>query len=377
MKVQLSKTLLALSVAVYLVGCTSIDKPADVDSPPSAAIPAQLPNFEVSPKDVAAADVILPDVLPDVVPDVVSDTGTEGAKKLVETSPGVEETSTKEEIAQTPIVDSKTMTKSVAELVPTPNPVISLCNEIGSKLGSVSINECLNQQLIHSSYSAENRSLAFKDFPPLSGRAPLGRVLVIGGIHGDEFSSVSMLFRWMGKLDQFHSGMFHWRFVPSSNPDGLLKRKSQRQNVNGVDLNRNFPTADWENLALSFWVKESLRNPRRYPGPNSASEPETQWLVNQIDVFKPDVIISMHAPYHLVDYDGPPKAPDNLGSLYLKKLGVFPGSLGNYAGVDLNMPIVTVELQSAGIMPSTGEIDQMWRDLIGWLRGQLSTSQSD
>ena len=85
----------------------------------------------------------------------------------------------------------------------------------------------------------------------------------------------------------------------------------------------------------------------------------------------------MHAPYHLVDYDGPPKAPNSLGSLYLRKLGVFPGSLGNYAGIDLEMPIVTVELESAGIMPSNKEINKIWRDLIGWLQSQLSGAHAD
>ena len=69
-----------------------------------------------------------------------------------------------------------------------------LCEEIGSKLGSVSIDDCLQQQLIHSDLSLEGRSLAYRDFPPLAGKSPLGRVLVIGGIHGDEFSSVSILF---------------------------------------------------------------------------------------------------------------------------------------------------------------------------------------
>jgi len=31
---------------------------------------------------------------------------------------------------------------------------------------------------------------------------------------------------------------------------------------------------------------------------------------------------------------------------------VFPGSLGNYGGVDLGIPVVTVELSYAGIMPT-------------------------
>ena len=252
-----------------------------------------------------------------------------------------------------------------------------LCEEIGSKLGSVSIDDCLQQQLIHSDLSLEGRSLAYRDFPPLAGKSPLGRVLVIGGIHGDEFSSVSILFKWMRILDEHHSGLFHWRFVPTMNPDGLLRKKSQRQNHNGVDLNRNFPTTAWEKHAIAHWRNKTHSNPRRYPGSAPASEPETKWLVNQIDTFKPDVIISMHAPYHLVDYDGPPTAPDKLGSLYLRDLGVFPGSLGNYAGLDLEVPIVTVELDSAGIMPSAQNINTMWSDLIRWLRDQLSTQVSE
>ena len=258
-----------------------------------------------------------------------------------------------------------------------PNALIKLCEELGSKLGSVSIDDCLQQQLIHSNLSVEGRSLAYRDFPPLAGKSPLGRVLVIGGIHGDEYSSVSILFKWMQILDVQHAGLFHWRFIPTMNPDGLLRKKSQRQNHNGVDLNRNFPTADWEEYAVAHWRSKTHSNPRRYPGPAPASEPETQWLVDQIAAFKPDVIISMHAPYHLVDYDGPLTAPNKLGGLYLRDLGVFPGSMGNYAGLDLDLPIVTVELKSAGIMPSRQEVDTIWSDLVRWLRGQLSTQISE
>lgn len=249
--------------------------------------------------------------------------------------------------------------------------VLSLCEEIGNKLGSVDSDDCLSQNLLHSGLSIEGRSLAYRDFDPVKERQALGRVLVIGGIHGDEFSSVSLVFKWMNILQEHHSGLFHWRFIPSSNPDGLLQKKSQRQNIAGVDLNRNFPTKDWDELALSYWKEKAYSNARRYPGTHANSEPETQWLVEQIDAFKPDIIVSMHAPYHLVDYDGPPSAPEKLGGLYLRQLGVYPGSLGNYIGVDKQKPIVTVELKSAGIMPSEHEIDRMWADLIRWLRSQL------
>jgi protein MpaA len=248
-----------------------------------------------------------------------------------------------------------------------------LCQQIGNKLTSVSVNECERQQLIHHALSVDGRSLAYRDFSPLANRDPLGRVLVIGGIHGDEFSSVSVVFKWMNILNQFHSGLFHWRFIPAANPDGLLMDDSQRQNANGIDLNRNFPTADWDELAREYWVERTYRNPRRYPGKSAMSELETRFMVDQIRDFNPDIIISMHAPYHLVDYDGPPSAPNKLGGLYLRELGVYPGSLGNYFGVDLAKPIVTVELKSAGIMPTDGEIDRMWTDLVRWLREQLET----
>ena len=211
------------------------------------------------------------------------------------------------------------------------------------------------------------RPLAIRDFPELETRKSLGRVLLIGGIHGDEFSAVSIAFKWMEILDQHHSGIFHWRFIPVSNPDGLLAEKSMRQNENGVDSNRNFPSQDWNELALAYWQEKTDSNSRRYPGPSAGSEPEVDWLVQQIKDFQPDVIISVHAPYHLVDYDGPPEAPQKLGDLHLKKLGVYSGSLGNYAGVDLDMPVVTIELPYAGILPSAGEISMMWTDLVAWL----------
>ena len=255
-----------------------------------------------------------------------------------------------------------------------PDPTIELCQAVGNKLGSVSVEDCLYQNLTHSAYTISRRSLAFKDYLPKHGRDSLGRVLVIGGIHGDEYSSVSIIFKWMKILDENHTGLFHWRFVPTANPDGLLSVKSQRQNSNGVDLNRNFPTKDWLEKAKLHWEQKTYRNPRRHPGSDQASELETQWLVKQIAEFEPDIIVSLHAPYHLIDYDGPPTAPKALGGLSLRRLGVYPGSLGNYAGIDLKMPIVTVELKSAGIMPGEKEVARLWRDLVQWLGRQLSSS---
>ena len=249
--------------------------------------------------------------------------------------------------------------------------ISGLCTAIGNKLGSVSINDCLRQSMTHTHYSVNSLPIGYKIYPPLNNKPALGRVLLMGGIHGDEYSAVSILFKWMDKLNQYHSGLFHWHVIPLLNPDGLLKKKSQRQNANGVDLNRNFPSTDWDELALRYWEKRTYKNPRRYPGPSAMSEPETQWFVEVIEKFKPDAIIAVHAPHRLVDYDGPQKAPSRLGALRLRQLGTYPGSLGNYAGVDLELPVVTVELASAGIMPSDKEISRMWIDLVRWLKREV------
>ncbi len=248
------------------------------------------------------------------------------------------------------------------------------CSRISNKLASVGNKECLKQELILSDgYSVQDAPILIKEYPPLNSRKPLGKVLLFGGIHGDEYSSVSVVFKWMSILNQHHSGLFHWQIVPLLNPDGLLRKKSQRVNENGVDLNRNFPTPNWEEESSHYWIEKTSRNPRRYPGTNALSEPETRWLVEKISSFKPDIIVTVHAPHGIVDYDGPKNGPYKLGRLYLNLLGTYPGSLGRYAGVLERIPVVTIELPYAGIMPKPKEISNIWLDLVSWLREHIPT----
>ena len=120
-----------------------------------------------------------------------------------------------------------------------------------------------------------------------AGGAPKFRVLLLGGIHGDELASVTLAFDWIARSHGVQaSAMPHpakttrptiadvaWRFVPLLNPDGLL------------------------------------------------------------------------------DFDGPPPAPRRLGSLQLDPVGVYPGSLGNYGGLVKNVPVMTLELKNARAVP--------------------------
>lgn len=246
------------------------------------------------------------------------------------------------------------------------------CHQVSAKLASVSLSECLQRGLEPTgSFSNNGQPILAKEYPPLpERRLPLGRVLLIGGIHGDEYSSISVAFKWMHILDRHHSGLFHWHVVPLMNPDGLLRAKSQRMNANGVDLNRNFYSPNWQHQAQQEWHRRK-KNPRRYPGPKAVSEPETRWLTSEIESFRPDVIISIHAPYGVVDVDGPLDGPESLGRLQRRLLGNFPGSLGRFAGVLKEIPVITIELASAARMPSQRDVSAMWMDLVRWLRVNL------
>ena len=119
------------------------------------------------------------------------------------------------------------------------------------------------------------------------------------------------------------------------------------------------------------WVNTTGSNPRRYPGATALSEPENQWLVDEIESFRPDAIITTHAPHGIVDFDGPPKGPTQIGTLAQRFLGTYPGSLGNFAGVQLGLPVVTIEFKSAGSMPKAEDIESMWKDLVGWLENRF------
>ena len=252
------------------------------------------------------------------------------------------------------------------------------CRLIGNKLSSVSVQECLDLQLVGTgAYTMQGRAILYKEYPPLASRQPLARVLFIGGVHGDEYASFSVSFKWMAILDRHHSGLFHWHFAPAINLDGLLQSPATRTNANQVDLNRNLSSADWESKALSHWAGQTGSDPRRYPGQSALSESENRWLTEEIKNFQPDVIVSLHAPYGLVDYDGPAsvKPPAFLGPLKFSDLKTFPGSLGRYAGEDLAIPVLTIELSSSRYMPSDYDLRAMWVDLVRWLR--YNVPQSD
>jgi protein MpaA len=278
---------------------------------------------------------------------------------------------------------------TVGPVSPAPSPELAQwCVRLAAEVPGVGQPACRDSGLVPGDgRSVHGVPLWTRDVLPGTG-VPRFKVLLLGGIHGDELASVTLAFDWIARshavlarppLPASPGGQrakstladVAWRFVPLLNPDGLLHAPSQRMNAHGVDLNRNFPTADWARDAQPYWIKRTRRDPRRFPGPQPLSEPESRWLLQQIDQFHPDLIVSVHAPYGLLDFDGPPPAPRRLGSLQLDPVGVYPGSLGNYGGLVKQVPVMTLELKNARQVP-TAELAAMWNDLQRWIDQQMA-----
>jgi len=248
-----------------------------------------------------------------------------------------------------------------------------LCAALVRRLPNVSAALCAQAELQDSqARSVKGQALLLRD---VQAPDPVRRVLVIGAIHGDELSSASVALHWI-QLARQTPAQSSWRFIPVLNPDGLLHQPPQRTNAHGVDLNRNFPTPDWQRQASAYWAQRTRKDPRRWPGPEPLSEPESRFLLAQIEQFKPDAIVSIHAPLGVLDFDGPATPPSKLGRLYLDRVGIFPGSLGHYGGVKKGLPVITIELPSAWRTPLDSETRQMWLDLLRWMSAHLPMQAS-
>lgn len=266
------------------------------------------------------------------------------------------------------------------EVGPKTNVGPGQCARLAKKLPDMPDNICQEGGLRQASAKSVNGvPLLFKKVAaapdPSAKERPL-RVMVLGGIHGDELSASSIVFHWLRLMDVPDSRRFEWLVVPAVNPDGLLAARPTRVNGNGVDLNRNFPTPNWGEEALKYWTSRTGSDPRRYPGRQPLSEPESRWIHDQMQRFKPDVMVSVHAPFGVLDFDGKVKPPERFGRLPYNKVGIYPGSLGNYGGNQRNVPVVTIELPSALSMPAKAEVERIWSDMLGWIHRNVPLSET-
>ena len=167
----------------------------------------------------------------------------------------------------------------------------------------------------------------------LGGSFSCNPPLVVGVVHGDEPQGEELINRYLSEVED--PGML---FIPCLNPDG--KVLGTRVNSNGVDINRNFPTKNWEHSKKDNY----------YGGDFPKSEIETRFLIEVIEEYKPSVILTLHTPYKIVNYDGPAREISDtiskiIGYPVEESIGYpTPGSFGTYAGVERNIPTITLEM---------------------------------
>jgi hypothetical protein len=143
-------------------------------------------------------------------------------------------------------------------------------------------------------------------------------VLITGGHHGNEWTSVEIPFliaqflivnytenpaegspdegTLLGRKRIKHllENRQIW-FVPMVNPDGhymsMTATREQRKNAHEVDINRNYPTETWGQVTDPEQLKPDSG---AYPGPGPASEPEVQSMAALISRHRFKASISYH-----------------------------------------------------------------------------------
>ncbi len=159
------------------------------------------------------------------------------------------------------------------------------------------------------------------------------KVLVIGCFHGDEPQGKYLIDEYL--KDNKNTKLL---FIPCLNEYGV--RNNVRTNENGVDLNRNFPTGNWELTERNEF----------FGGEFPESEKETKFVISVVEKYNPKIILTLHAPFKVVNYDGDAEALAEEISQIINypvegNIGYpTPGSFGTWAGVERNIPTITLEL---------------------------------
>lgn len=172
----------------------------------------------------------------------------------------------------------------------------------------------------------------------LIGRQALdkgGCILIIGVVHGDEPQGEFLINNYLTNTSNLPPQLL---FIPSLNPDG--QQLETRTNSNGVDINRNFPTENWE---------LGERN-RYFGGETPTSEIETRFVIDVVEKYAPKLIITLHTPFKIVNFDGEAREiSEKIGKIFNypveESIGYpTPGSFGTWAGVEHQIPIITIEM---------------------------------
>lgn len=169
---------------------------------------------------------------------------------------------------------------------------------------------------------------------PLEVYGPADRpadILIMTTMHGDECDGTVVLSEALRsvKPEDLHNPV-----ILCANPDGTLR--GTRCNANGVDLNRNLPTANWSpEPTLYRGHGQKAHAIELSTGSSGGSEPETQALVALLERIQPRAVVTLHGPLGCVeDPEGKPLAQwiaDQTNLPLVESVGYeTPGSFGSW-----------------------------------------------
>lgn len=196
--------------------------------------------------------------------------------------------------------------------------------------------------------------------------------LFTGGMHGNEWSGQQTMQAWANYLDTHAPEIPVGKqvvIVPNTNPDGIAA--GSRLNARGVNIDRNFATADWKSDI------QVAGGGTLVGGGGSApmSEPETQALANLTRQLNPRIEVSYHAQGRLVganDYAD----SRTIASLYASTVGYstmfggsaeeimgysFSGQYEDYIAQKLGRPAILIELPSASGNYLSSQLPALWK----------------
>ena len=168
--------------------------------------------------------------------------------------------------------------------------------------------------------------------------------LIIAGTHGDENAAMVAL---SCALRTIKPDTHHHHVVLAVNPDGC--QLGLRANANGVDLNRNFASSNWQAGETVYrWNSQATeRDVILSTGQAPASEPETHALCQLIETLQPAWIVSFHDPLGCIDDPLHSELGQWLADSFQLPLVAdvgyaTPGSFGSWCA-EQNLPCITAE----------------------------------
>lgn len=189
------------------------------------------------------------------------------------------------------------------------------------------------EEIYHDKYilsqTQQDRLLQVEQFG--NGELP---IVILATIHGTESIGTPLLNQMSTNLYQnaaWTAGRTIY-CISMVNPDGFVGQT--RGNRENIDINRNFPT---ENFGRGW-----------FHGDAPLDSTEAEILMSFLMEIQPKRVLSIHQPLNGIDYDGPSKELAEelsaVSGIRIHKLGSRSGSLGTFLGVEMNIPVITLEI---------------------------------